>query len=233
MGDIFIGGLQKQSFIDYPGEVSCVIFLAGCNMRCHYCHNSQLFNSAENKIPFNEVLQYIEKNKKMLSAAVISGGEPTTHPHLFDIIRQIKTISDNIKIKLDTNGTRPDTVKSLVAEKLVDFIAMDIKAPIEKYEDVTGIKFSHDIYETAEYLKMNNVEYMFRTTISPKLTEQDIHSIGNTIIKGAAIWQIQQYSPNEYSNSFDMVLLPYQPEKIQKFGEIAENYAQHIVVRGI
>ena len=202
-------------------------------MRCHYCHNSQLFDSAENKIPLSEVLQYIEKNKKLLSAAVISGGEPTLHPHLFDIIRQIKTINNSIKVKLDTNGTRPDIVKKLVDEKLVDFVAMDIKAPIKKYEDVTGMKFNYDIYETARYLKTGSAEYMFRTTVSPKLTEQDIHNIGNTIINGAAIWQIQQFNPNEYSNSFDMVLLPYQPEKIQKFCEIAKNYAQHVVVRGV
>jgi pyruvate formate lyase activating enzyme len=230
--EIFIAGLQKQSFIDYPNGISCVIFLAGCNMRCHYCHNSQLFQLEENKIPLAEALSYIEKNKKMLDAAVISGGEPTVNPNLTKIIESIKKLG--LKVKLDTNGTNFGTVKQLVDEKLVDFVAVDIKAPFAKYKDIAGYAGdAHEIMKTVEFLKNGAVNYMFRTTISPKLTENDIATMGETIINGAKIWQLQQFNPNEYSNSFDTVLLPYPAEKIQNFAGIAKKYAQNIVVRGL
>ena len=229
---IFVGGLQRQSFLDYPGEVSCVVFLSGCNMRCHYCHNSQLFDLAENKMPLSEVLQYIEKNRRLLGAVVISGGEPTVCPQLPDIIRQIRAVGTGLKIKLDTNGTRFDVVKQLVTGGLVDFVALDIKAPIKKYKDITGF-YNDDILRTADFLKTAKCKYMFRTTISPQLTEDDIHEMGKAFVNGAAVWQIQQFNPNEYSNSFDTVLLPYTPEKVRFFAKIAGGYAQHIVVRGL
>jgi pyruvate formate lyase activating enzyme len=153
------------------------------------------------------------------------------HPQLFDIFRQIRTTAPNIKTKLDTNGTRPDIIKKLVSEKRVDLVAVDIKAPIAKYTAIAGF-YNDGIPETVNFLKHAGVNYMFRTTISPFLDKDDIETIGKQFINGTDIWQIQQFNPNDYSNSFDTVLLPYTPEKVREFAEIAKNYTQHVVVRG-
>jgi pyruvate formate lyase activating enzyme len=229
---VFVAGLQKLSLIDYPGEVACVIFLAGCNMRCHYCHNSQLFELKENKIPFDSVLRYIYQNKNDLTAVVISGGEPTLCPDLADILHQIKKCG--LKVKLDTNGTNFDLVKNLVAAKMVDYVALDVKASIQKHKDVTGIEMNNDIVNTVNFLKSQTaVKYMFRTTLSPILTEDDIAEIGKDLINGADTWQLQQFVPNEYSHSHKVVFLPHSKEKIAEFAEIAKKYAQNVVVRGM
>ena len=225
---IFVAGVQKQSFIDYPGEISCVIFLAGCNMRCHYCHNSRLFDEKENKIPLSEILTYIERHKKMLGAVVISGGEPTVNKNLLDIIKQIKPFG--LKIKLDTNGTNFAVVKKLVNGGYIDYVAMDVKAA-EKFEEVTGLLYSDDIGRTADFLKhQKKVKYMFRTTISPFLDQNEFEEIGGTITFGAELWQLQQFVPNEFSGD---KLKPYSAEKIAEFAEIAKKYVRDVVVRGL
>jgi pyruvate formate lyase activating enzyme len=229
---IFIAGLQKQSFIDYPGKVSCVIFLAGCNMRCHYCHNAQLFDGGENKIPFDEALNFIDGNKKLLDAVVVSGGEPTVYPYLFDILTELKKRSLNVK--LDTNGTNYLLVKKIADNGLADYIALDIKAPFDKFKDITGTVNITDIIETIKFLKnQNKTDYMFRTTLSPMLNEKDIEIMGKEMINGAKVWQLQQFVPNDYSNSQKTVFLPLRPQNVRQFAEIAKKYALNVVVRGL
>jgi pyruvate formate lyase activating enzyme len=125
--DISILGIEKSSFIDYPNNICTVIFTGGCNFRCPYCHNSPIVNGIGEKIDKMEVIDFLRNRKKFIDALCISGGEPTIQKGLYDFIRQVK--KEGFSIKLDTNGTNPDLLKKLIDEKLIDYIAMDIKAP--------------------------------------------------------------------------------------------------------
>ncbi|NLD47312.1 MAG: anaerobic ribonucleoside-triphosphate reductase activating protein, partial [Clostridiaceae bacterium] len=131
-----IAGIQKNSFVDFPGKVSAVLFTPGCNMNCFYCHNRRLLSLNENEdvVEIDEVSQLLAKRKGFLDAVVISGGEPTLQTGLGRFLEKLKGIG--YKVKLDTNGTNPQVIESLIGNNLVDYIAMDIKAPFERYSEV-------------------------------------------------------------------------------------------------
>src|SRR3989338_2765465 len=133
-----IKGLQKTSLIDYPGKVVCTIFLAGCNFRCPYCQNPDLIENPD-KLPDikeEEIIGYLKKRRKWLDGICISGGEPTIHNGLVDFIKKIK--EENFLVKLDTNGVNPNMIKELLNNELIDFISMDIKRSLDKYEKVAN-----------------------------------------------------------------------------------------------
>ena len=188
--ELKIAAWQKVSLIDYPGKVASVLFLAGCNMRCHYCHNKAIWDTARNQIPFLQVLDSLRKRRYWIDAVVISGGEPTVYPNLIEILRALKML--NLQIKLDTNGTRPEVVQKLVELGLVDYVALDLKAPIYKHSAITGMSID-EVLKTAHYLQQQkNVTYLFRTTLSPRLNQNDLLAIGKMFIQGSSTWQIQQ-----------------------------------------
>lgn len=216
-----IAGWQPVSLIDYPGKAATVIFLAGCNWRCHYCHNPQLWYSQANNLPFSNVLHYLRTNRSLLDGVVISGGEPTLCPYLPSILRAIKQL--NLAVKLDTNGSRPAVVRRLVRAKLVDFVALDLKAPASKHVALTGRPMAA-VLLTARWLKAQTaVPYLFRTTLSPRLTLSDLHTIGTEMVNGATTWQIQQCRcPGAYS-----------AQKVCEFATLLKKYAQDVVVRGL
>ena len=172
-----IGGLLKFSMIDFPGYISAIVFTQGCNIRCKYCHNPELLPvQADTNYSEEEILFYLEKRKKCLEGLVITGGEPTLQPDLKDFI--IKVRSFGYKIKLDTNGTNPEVVKQLIQENLVDFIAMDIKAPFDKYALVCGPVNTDKVKETMSLIINSNIPYQFRTTYYKEvLNDADIESI--------------------------------------------------------
>ncbi|MEN6445142.1 MAG: anaerobic ribonucleoside-triphosphate reductase activating protein, partial [Candidatus Cloacimonas sp.] len=132
-----IGGLQKFSLLDYPGELSAIIFTQGCNFRCPYCHNPELVDPIRYSPLLNteRVLRFLYKRHKKLSAVVITGGEPTLQEDLIPFLKLIKAM--RYKIKLDTNGSRPEVLQEIIEQNLVDYFAMDIKAPIELYKIIT------------------------------------------------------------------------------------------------
>ncbi|MBQ2313183.1 MAG: anaerobic ribonucleoside-triphosphate reductase activating protein [Elusimicrobiaceae bacterium] len=172
-----IGGLLKFSMIDFPGYISAIVFTQGCNIRCKYCHNPELLSvSASTSYDEEEILYYLEKRKKCLEGLVITGGEPTLQPDLKDFI--IKVRSFGYKIKLDTNGTNPQMVRELINEHLVDFIAMDIKAPFEKYHLVCGPVNTDKVKETMSLIINSGIAYQFRTTYYKEvLNDADIETI--------------------------------------------------------
>lgn len=135
-----IGGLQKFSLLDYPGKISAVVFTQGCNFRCPYCHNPELVDPARYQecLPEEEIFSFLETRRGKLEAVTVTGGEPTLQKSLAPFLRRIKDMG--FLVKLDTNGSRPDVLEELLRQKLIDYIAMDIKAPLEKYEAVTGWK---------------------------------------------------------------------------------------------
>ena len=138
---MLIGGFQRVSFIDFPGKVCSIIFTVGCNFRCPYCHNYRLVLEEEIKnlslIPVDEVFRYLEKRKRKINAVEFTGGEPTLQSDILEIMNRIKQLG--LAIKLDTNGTNPNILEKAIEEDLVDYIAMDIKAPLERYSELTGV----------------------------------------------------------------------------------------------
>jgi len=187
--DMTIGGLQKVTLVDYPGKLACTVFLSGCNFFCPFCYSKELVVGQEIKshpqISEDYFFDFLNEKKGTLEGCVICGGEPTIHGEaLADFIRKIKKIG--FLVKLDTNGTNPELIKRLIDEKLIDYVAMDIKAPItkEKYEaacGVTGFDVSK-IKESISIIKDSGIEYEFRTTVVPGIhTEEDIINIANEI----------------------------------------------------
>ncbi len=198
-----IGALQKVSLIDYPRKVSSVIFTLGCNFRCGYCHNPQLVLPALFNNPISEeiVFSHLVKRKNKIEGVVISGGEPTIHNDLPDFIRKIKTFG--FPVKLDTNGTNPQMLKILFAEKLVDYIAMDVKATFDKYDEVCGVKVNKDaIYKSIDLIKNSDIEKQFRITLIKGIhTPDDLIEI-NKLINDKITIQFFNYTGKHVSPSF-------------------------------
>lgn len=169
-----ISGLQKLTLLDFPDVVSCIVFTKGCNLRCPFCHNSSLVIDSKltPEIDEEEVFSYLNKRKNILDGVVISGGEPLLQSDIKDFIVRIKTLG--YKVKLDTNGVNSKLLSELIDEKLVDYVAMDIKNTFDKYDMTTGKSNSRidNIKESIRILKKEKVPYEFRTTIV-----KDFHNI--------------------------------------------------------
>ena len=189
-----IGGFQKFSLIDYPGKISCIIFTQGCNFRCFYCHNPELVYPHLFGTPLaeEEIMDFLKRRKKQLEAIVISGGEPTIQEDLVPFLKRVKTLG--YAIKLDTNGSNPLVIRELVRRKLVDYIAMDIKAPLKKYQDLVKVKVNLSrIKESIEIIENSSLEYEFRTTYIPSfLTSKDLLEI-LSLIKNKSRFTVQEF----------------------------------------
>lgn len=174
-----IAGFVKTSFVDYPGKIAFVVFTQGCNLRCGYCHNVNLLDREDtaNCILPEEIFKWLAKREGLIDSVVVSGGEPTLQKDLAVFIKELK--GKKLLVKLDTNGTNPDRLRILISEKLVDFIAMDLKAPLGKYEKITGTSRLDlpSIQESAEVIKNSGLAYEFRTTLCPELEVDDLPRI--------------------------------------------------------
>ena len=186
------GGLQKMSLADYPGQISAIVFTRGCNLKCPYCYNLDENNY---EIREEEILEFLEERKGRLDAVVVTGGEPTLQSSLSDFLRKVK--EKEYLIKLDTNGTDPDTIKDLHRKDLFDYIAIDLKAPWEKYDRVSGVKVDKEkLHASFRYVIDNGIPHEFRSTMVPSLlSKEDIPEMGE-IIKGADRWYLQKFMSN-------------------------------------
>ena len=225
-----IKGLQKTSLIDYPGKVSCVVFVGGCNFRCPYCHNPDLVE--KNSLPDleeEEILGFLEKRKKWLDAVVISGGEPTLYPELIALVRKVKELG--YLVKIDTNGTNPRLLNELM--EIVDYVAMDIKASREGYEKVTKATVAIEkIEESVDILKNSSITYEFRTTVVPGLfDDKEAERIGDWL-EGANLYVLQQFNPKKdmVDNSFKDVK-PFEKAELERFKKIVEKHIRKVDVR--
>lgn len=186
-----IAGFQPNSFVDYPTHIAAIVFVGGCNMRCWYCHNEQILDTKE-FLDQDEVLAKIEKNKLFLDGVVVSGGEPTLQEDLEDFIDKIKAMG--LDVKLDTNGKRPDVLKKLLPTGKIDYVAMDVKAPLDKYHLVTPTtKESKKVLsESIDIISGSGVDYEFRMTVIPQLTIDDVVAAAKTL-EGKKAFYLQQY----------------------------------------
>ncbi len=187
-----IAGLQKLSLLDYPGKMSCIVFTQGCNFRCPFCHNALLVESGGENLSKDSVLEFLSLRKKTLDGVVISGGEPTIQKDLPEFLQEIKSIGYDIK--LDTNGSHPDVLKNLVKEKLIDYVAMDIKNGPCEYDIASGTdKFLDKVTLSKEFLLQDTVDYEFRTTLVKGIhTKENLLSLSQWI-KGAKRYFLQNY----------------------------------------
>lgn len=191
-----IGGWQKVSLIDYPGMVSTVVFTVGCNFRCRYCHNAKLISKKCQAIDLAEWWGWLENRKGKLDAVVVSGGEPTLQTDLVEFILRIKKIG--YKVKLDSNGTNPAMLAGLIALNLLDYIAMDIKAPWEKYRMVTGVDYDmKKIRQSADLIINSGIDHEFRTTYVEGLLKPDDLKLIIGQLKGARKYYLQNFVYSE------------------------------------
>lgn len=224
-----IGGFQKLSLLDYKDELSAVIFTRGCNFNCPYCHNSGLIEGLESElIDENEVLQYLEKRKNHLTGVVITGGEPTIQKDIQTFISKIKNIG--LKIKLDTNGYNPEVLKKLIDNHLIDYVAMDLKSSIEKYDKVVGKKYDFDnIIKSIEIIENSNVEYEFRMTIyKPDIEFEDIKNACN-LIKDKSVLYLQNFKMSDGVRNKN--LIGYSNEELEDILNEIKKYHKKTILR--
>jgi len=228
---MIIGGFQKFSLLDYPDKISSIIFTQGCNFQCSYCHNKELIakNSLNGLIQPEEILLFLKQRQNKLDAVVITGGEPTIQPDLIEFMQKIKDLG--FLIKLDTNGSNPEVIEEVLKLKLVDYIAMDIKAPLEKYLDITNSDVDTKKIEKSISLIMNSkIKYEFRTTVlKTQLSEEDLMQIKN-LANGARLLILQKYIPSENLSSNLINELNYTNDEFEKFREnIKKNISECLV----
>ncbi|MBQ3385098.1 MAG: anaerobic ribonucleoside-triphosphate reductase activating protein [Erysipelotrichaceae bacterium] len=230
-----LGGLQKLTLLDYPGHVSCTVFTAGCNMKCPFCHNRDLVFIPENFefMSPESVFDLLRKRQGTLDAVAITGGEPLLQKGLKDFIIEIRNLG--FKVKLDTNGYYPDKLKELIDEGLIDYVAMDIKAPLAKYPATVGlpeINFKADqIRKTIKYLMSDVVDYEFRTTVVRELhTKEDMAAIGK-MIKGCKHYYLQQFVDS--GRCIEQGYTSYTKEEMCELRDEVAKYVPVVELRGV
>ncbi len=196
-----IGYVQRFSLIDYPGKICAIVFTQGCNFRCPYCHNPELVIPEQygECIPEDVFFPFLENRREKLDAVSITGGEPTIQPGIVDFIRSIKELG--FLIKVDTNGSFPDVIEELLRLNLLDYIAMDIKAPLRKYRNVTASAVdTRNILASIDLIKNSGIEHEFRTTVVESLLgPRDILNISKHI-SGAERYVLQRFVPSKAVN---------------------------------
>ena len=195
-----LGGLQKMTLLDYPGKIACTVFTVGCMFRCPFCYNPELVLPEKIKpdaISEKDFFSFLDTRHGLIDGVVICGGEPTMHSDLPDFAKKIKDMG--FDVKLDSNGSNPEMLKRLMKEQLIDYVAMDIKGPKEKYCQIAGIPEDSEmvkkIEQSVEILKNSNIAFEFRTTIVPGLLDkEDIINIAKWI-QGVRKYVLQNFSP--------------------------------------
>ncbi|HII17629.1 TPA: anaerobic ribonucleoside-triphosphate reductase activating protein [Candidatus Woesearchaeota archaeon] len=228
-----IKGLQKTTLVDYPGKVACTVFLPGCNFRCGYCHNADLVCSAAAlpTIPEKEFFAFLASRKGKVEGVCITGGEPTITKGLPEFCKRVKDAG--FLVKLDSNGTNPSVLRRLIEEKLVDYIAMDVKAPIEQYSIVSCVDTdTGKLAESIGLIRESGIDYEFRATVIPDVfTDETVKAIGKAVC-GAKRFFFQQFQPSKKAMGEryrDMEPLP--AEALESFGRVMRQFVGEVGIR--
>ena len=225
-----ISGFEKLTLLDFPGKIACIVFTQGCNYKCKFCHNSSLISTNNQKYSEKEIFDYLEKRKNILDGIVISGGEPTLCKDLKKFIKKVKKMG--LLVKLDTNGTNPKILKELIDEKLIDYIAMDIKNSFSCYEKIVGVKntFIDNIKESIDIIKNSNLEHEFRTTIM-----KEHHNIESLKEICRYIGKDEKYYLQNFRISdcvIDKSLTPFDNQELSNIEKILNKEFPNACVRG-
>jgi pyruvate formate lyase activating enzyme len=231
-------GLLKQSLTDYPGKITAVLFSRGCNFRCPFCHNGHLLvkpgrAAAAVEIDSQELVPFLEERQGFLDAVVFSGGEPTINPELPLVIKQVK--DKGYMVKIDTNGTNPAMLEKLLQEELLDYVAMDIKAPVEykKYLQASGRLSSQDFFNirsSINLLQNCTISVEFRTTVVPLWhSPEDIIEIAR-YIEGARLYSLQQFNPRTTLDPGLATVKPYSKEELENMARECQHHVKAVRV---
>lgn len=235
-----VKGFVDLSFVDWDGKVSSVLFLPNCNFRCPFCHNVNLVLNPETieTIPFEYLDSQLNNQKGWIDGVCITGGEPTLHSDLPELISKIKQMG--FLVKLDTNGTNPVMLKELLDKNLLDYVAMDVKAPltVEKYSKAIGVnaeKVLENVKESISLLMNSSIDYEFRTTVVPTLHDSDdIKQICQSL-KGCKKYVLQKFDVNIGQTVLDPTFTTktITNDEIESFLEVAKGIIPNIKVRGL
>jgi pyruvate formate lyase activating enzyme len=227
-----IGGLTKSSLIDYPGKIAAVLHLAGCNLRCPFCHNPELVlpSCFQEPVPVAEVMAFLERRRERLDGVVVSGGEPTIHDDLPELIANIKALG--FALKLDTNGMHPEMLRCLLSDGLLDYIAMDVKAPLKTYASACGKTVPVEKLRTSIWLiKNSGVRHEFRTTVVPGLhTVRELKAIADDI-HGAECYAVQDFVSDRPLNPGLRGRPTFAPKPLRDLRRYVERRVQRYEIR--
>ena len=257
---MIIGGLQKFTLIDYPGKVAAVVFLAGCNFRCPFCHNPELVEAqliaSLPQISEKEFFKFLKSRQSDLDGISFTGGEPTLNLELPDFIKKIKKLG--FLVKVDTNGSNPEMVKKLTAEKLVDYWAMDIKTAPEKYNLAVGaernteskgvrseikkaqnfVSLQENLEESIKLITNSGVDYEWRTTMAPTIVDKNdileiikwLNKIDSDALKNASRYALNQFRPGKTLDPDFEKLKPYSDDELEKATDLLKPYCRKVIV---
>jgi len=230
---MIFGGFQKFSLIDYPGKICAIVFTQGCNFRCPYCHNPELveFNRQDYAAPEeDEIISFLEKRKGKIDALTVTGGEPLLQPDLDTFLTRVKELG--YLIKLDTNGSLPSELENVIQNRLIDYIAMDVKSPIGKYSEVIRARIDTDkILRSINLIMDSGLEYEFRTTVAKDLLcKDDILKIG-PLVHNACLYVLQKFVPSKTLDKEFINSPGYSDEEMEEFREMMEGFVSTCVVR--
>ncbi len=230
-----IRGITETSFLDWDGKVVTVLYTGDCNFKCPFCHNWQLIEEHDEfpEKEWDDIRDFLIEHRDFLDGVCITGGEPTLDEDLEEICRRVKGLG--LKVKLDTNGSRPDVLRTLLEKKLIDAMAMDVKMPLDgRYSGASGAEVLLDkLEESIDIIKNSGLEYEFRTTVVPSIhTKKDIADIAR-MLDGASRYVIQQFIPDNTRDPALRTVRPYSNTEILEMATEAKKYVKEVVVRGL
>ena len=230
---MIIGGFQRFSLIDFPGKICAIVFTQGCNFRCPYCHNPELVDAklpAVGAVSDEEALSFLERRKGKLDALTVTGGEPLMQPDLEDFLSRVRALG--YLIKLDTNGSFPHRLEGIIQSKLVDYLAMDIKATPKKYRSV--IRKDVDIskiLESITLIKNSGLDHEFRATmVKPFFDKEDFLEIGR-LAENCKLYALQRFVPSKTLDEEFLSKETYSDQELDDFKAILETFVQKCIVR--
>lgn len=226
-----IKGLQKMTLLDFPSHVACTVFLGGCNFRCPFCHNAGLVLRPLDApdVPKEEFFSFLKKRQGVLDGVAVTGGEPTLDPDLAPFLRRIKEMG--YAVKLDTNGSRPRVLAELLADGLVDYVAMDVKSSPSRYAEAAGTDAWESVCESLEVLRESGVPYELRTTLTRELHDRETLEEMGRAIAGAPVLYLQTY--RDSGDTVGAPMTAYTPAETEELADALRPYARAVFLRGV
>lgn len=199
--------------LDWPGKVSATLFLSGCSLRCPYCHNESLRMASDTAVEWDDIVRHVDAKRAWLDGVVVTGGEPTEDPDLPSLLAALKEVG--VPVKLDTNGTRPDVLRHVLAEQLADFVALDVKAVPTGYESFSRRGSASSVAECIEMVIRSGVEHEFRTTTYPGVVRLDDMPRIARSLRGGRLYALQQFRPGRTLDPHASEVRPYQESDLR------------------
>jgi len=228
---MIFAGITKSSLLDYPGKISIVLYTPGCNYNCFYCHNRSIIEDIDVIIPTDEIMDLLEKRIGLIDAVVITGGEPTLHYDLISFLKKVKQMG--YLTKLDSNGSQPDVIAKCITENVVDYFAIDYKAPAVRYAEIARSEANPDaVLKTINLLLNHNQAFEVRTTVIPQLGLEDLITMVQELPELPKYVLNPYRQPQNYLESdLELIMEPPYPEtKINEFAEALRGYQPNIVL---